>query len=549
MARVLYIQYTNPAGYPPLQHSSRILASAGWQVLFLVEALPAVLFGLVLPFWMADWPRDARWLDAAEKELLTRQYERELAAKTRARRYTLGEALRDREVLKLCLTYFLWVTGFWGFSYWMPTVLKDVSGWSNAAIGNAFAAAMLVSLAASVYTGHSSSKRNEKRWHGALHMFLAALGVGAAAFARDPWLLLLLLTLAAVGTYAPMSVWWSYPTTFLAGSAAAGAVGLINSVGNLGGFVGPYLTGWVRQTTGSFAGALLYLAVSLTLAGVLILTLRKAPAAATRLPDDGTEALARPSRNSADARAEVLSCCGRAGGNGDPVGSRATWNRGRARCRRRRPRCAKRLSHEREIHDARIHRDRQAQPHVLARNVSHRSCNWRRNPARGNHRRGSSDRRSAEGPAAIRFGILDVAVRLVCRHVVWRCRRVVCRLDDHDHGPAAWPRSGTRLLTLDVPDGVRFRGRGPIRGHHCGRRHEPPNVELFYLDTDPQLVWHDRSVPRGLVQRDVACEVRRRKASAPSDRRLADGDVSTALCRRPSERSIKEDQTCGENRP
>ena len=259
----------------------RVAGLEGWQVLFLVEALPAVLFGLVLPFWMADWPRDARWLDAAEKEFLTRQYERELAAKTRARRYTLGQALRDREVLKLCLTYFLWVTGFWGFSYWMPTVLKDVSGWSNAAIGNAFAAAMLVSLAASVYTGHSSSKRNEKRWHGALHMFLAALGVGAAAFARDPWLFLLLLTLAAVGTYAPMSVWWSYPTTFLSGSAAAGAVGLINSVGNLGGFVGPYLTGWVRQTTGSFAGALLYLAVSLTLAGVLILTLRKAPAAST----------------------------------------------------------------------------------------------------------------------------------------------------------------------------------------------------------------------------------------------------------------------------
>jgi sugar phosphate permease len=259
-----------------------VLGLAGWQVLFLVEALPAVLFGLVLPFWMADWPKDARWLSEAEKEVLTRQYEAELAAKTSARRYTVGEALRDREVLKLCLTYFLWVTGFWGYSYWMPTVLKDVSGWSNAAIGNAFAGAMIVSLAASVYTGHSSSKRDEKRWHGAFHMFLAALGVGAAAFTRDPWLFLLFLTLAAIGTYAPMSVWWSYPTTFLSGSAAAGAIGLVNSIGNLGGFVGPYLTGWVRQTTGSFAGALLYLALSLTLAGLLILTLRKVPKAAVR---------------------------------------------------------------------------------------------------------------------------------------------------------------------------------------------------------------------------------------------------------------------------
>ncbi len=248
----------------------------GWQVLFLIEALPAVVFGLVLPFWMADWPREARWLTEPEKQHLTRQYEAELAAQAAVRRVTLLEALRDREVLKLCLTYFLWVTGFWGFSYWMPTVLKDVSGWSNPEIGRAFALAMLVSLVASVATGHSSSKRNEKRWHGAAHMFLAALGVGAAAFTRDPWVFLLFLTLAAVGTYAPMAVWWSYPTTFLSGAAAAGAVGLINSVGNLGGFVGPYLTGWIKQTTGSFAGALLYLAVSLTAAGVLILTLRKA---------------------------------------------------------------------------------------------------------------------------------------------------------------------------------------------------------------------------------------------------------------------------------
>jgi sugar phosphate permease len=256
-----------------------LLGLEGWQVLFLVEALPAVVFGVIIAFWMADWPRDARWLSEPEKQHLTREYELEVAAKSAARHYSVREALADREVLKLCLTYFLWVTGFWGFSYWMPTVLKDVSGWSNSEIGQAFAVAMLVSLLASAYTGHSSSKRNEKRWHGALPLLLAAVGVGAAAFTRDPWIFLLWLTLAAVGTYAPMSVWWSYPTTFLSGTAAAGAVGLINSVGNLGGFVGSYLTGWVRQATGSFAAALLYLAVSLAVAGLLILTLRQASGA------------------------------------------------------------------------------------------------------------------------------------------------------------------------------------------------------------------------------------------------------------------------------
>jgi len=258
-----------------------LLGLEGWQVLFLVEAVPAVVFGVIVAFWMADWPRDARWLSGPEKELLTRQHEHEVAAQSARRRLSVLEALRDREVLKLCLTYFLWVTGFWGFSYWMPTVLKDASGWSNSEVGQAFAVVMLVSLLASVYTGHSSSKRNEKRWHGAGHMFLAAVGMGGAAFTRDPWVLLLFVALAAVGTYAPMSVWWSYPTTFLSGAAAAGAVGMINSVGNLGGFLGPYLTGWVRQATGSFEAALLYLALSLAAAGVLILTLREgAPGAA-----------------------------------------------------------------------------------------------------------------------------------------------------------------------------------------------------------------------------------------------------------------------------
>ena len=248
---------------------------AGWRALFLIESVPAVVLGVGVIYWLADWPRDARWLTSAEKELLTEQYEREVAAKAAVRRYTISEALKDREVLKLCLTYFLWVTGFWGFNFWMPTIFKQVSGWSNVVIGELFAVAMLISLAASVYTGHSSSKHNEKRWHAATHMFLAAIGVGAGGFVHAPWPYYAFLVLAAIGTYAPMSVWWSYPTTFLSGAAAAGAVGLINSVGNLGGFVGPYITGWMQQRSGSFTGAMLYLAVSLALAGLLILTLRR----------------------------------------------------------------------------------------------------------------------------------------------------------------------------------------------------------------------------------------------------------------------------------
>src|SRR5262249_45353489 len=190
---------------------------AGWRVLFLIEAVPAVVVGFLAIFWLVDWPHRAPWLTDAEQRWLTEQYEQEVAAKSSVRTYSVGEALTDREVLKLCLTYFLWVTGFWGFNYWMPTLFKQVSGWSNVYIGELFAVAMLISLAASAYTGHSSSKRDEKRWHGALHMFLAALGVGAGGLVQSPWLYYGCLVLAAIGTYAPMSVWWSYPSTFLSG--------------------------------------------------------------------------------------------------------------------------------------------------------------------------------------------------------------------------------------------------------------------------------------------------------------------------------------------
>lgn len=247
----------------------------GWQVLFLIEAVPAVALGIALPFWMSDWPREAKWLSTEERDFLTERYESELAAKTQTRAYTLGQAVRDREVLKLCLIYFLWTTGFWGFNYWMPTILKEVSGWSNQGIGNAFAAAMTVSLVASALTGYSSSRTGEKRWHGALHLWLAAVGMLGGAFVHEPVIYCCFMLLTAIGVYAPMSVWWSYPTSFLSGSAAAGAVGMINSTGNIGGFVGPYITGWIKQSTGTYHAAILYLAVSLALGGALILTLRK----------------------------------------------------------------------------------------------------------------------------------------------------------------------------------------------------------------------------------------------------------------------------------
>jgi sugar phosphate permease len=253
----------------------QIFGLKGWQGLFILEAVPALVFAFIIISWMADRPSEAKWLTEDEKRYLTGQYEKELAAKKAARHYTVLEAFKEPEVLKLCVTYFLWISGFWGFNYWMPQVLKSLSGWSNLAIGWLTVVPMTVSLAAMMYVGHSSSEKREKRWHGAIGLFIGAIGMGVGVFMKDPWIAFFFVVLAAIGVYAPFGVWWSYPTTFLSGTAAAGAIGLINSFGNLGGFVGPYITGFIKESTGSFAGAWVYLACSLTLAGLLILTFRK----------------------------------------------------------------------------------------------------------------------------------------------------------------------------------------------------------------------------------------------------------------------------------
>ncbi|MHB8863750.1 MAG: MFS transporter [Pirellulaceae bacterium] len=265
----------------------------GWQGLFILEAIPAILFGFVLVRWMADWPRDAAWLTPDEKQFLTEQYEREVATKSAARHYTVWEALHDKEVLKLCGTYFLWITGFWGFGYWMPTVLKAASGWSNLAVGWMIAIPMCLSLVFMLWISDHSAKTGEKRWHGAVGMFIAAAGMLCGTLTQDPTLAFLFLCMAAIGVYAPFGVWWSYPTTFLSGAAAAGAIGLINSFGNIGGFVGPYLMGFLKDMTGSYTAGWLYLAFSLLCAGLLILTFRRSvPTDHVENPRNDAEAVA-----------------------------------------------------------------------------------------------------------------------------------------------------------------------------------------------------------------------------------------------------------------
>ncbi len=244
----------------------------GWQALFVLEALPAVVLGVVVVFWLADSAESAWWLTPEEKAFVLRHVEQGNASLPASPRLSVREALTDRVVLKLAATYFLWMTGFWGFNTYTPSLLDEL-GWSHQQAGWLIAGAMVLSLLVMLWVGHNSSRTGEKRWHGASGMFLAAVGMYGGATNADPYVAYGFLCLAGVGVYSALGVWWSYPTTFLSGPAAAGAVGLINSVGSAGGFLGPYLTGFVKDATGGYGGAWTFLSGSLAAAGCMILTL------------------------------------------------------------------------------------------------------------------------------------------------------------------------------------------------------------------------------------------------------------------------------------
>lgn len=257
----------------------------GWQCLFLLEAVPALVFTFVFLFWVKDRPDKVTWLTPLEKQYLNETIAAEEEEKHKTKKYTIWQALTDKKVWRLCLIYFTWITGFWGFNFWMPQVLKGVSGWSPSLVGVAIVFPMGAALIAQIIVGHHSSKTGEIRWHIVGCMFLGAFGLICAPFIHTGFLSLLFISITAIGVYSAMGTWWSVPTTFLSGAAAAGATALINSIANLGGYLGPYMLGVIKQTTGSTDAGYFALGGMLVISGLIMLSLPKKSTVGTLAAD------------------------------------------------------------------------------------------------------------------------------------------------------------------------------------------------------------------------------------------------------------------------
>lgn len=243
---------------------------AGWQWLFLLEGLPAVLLGFVVLLYLPNGPADARWLTPAERTFVLGRVRAE-GERSEGSHQTVRSALASGRIWLFSLSYLGIVSALYGISFWLPTILQGLSGLSDFTVGVLSALPYVAAAVGMVLVGRHSDSTGERRWHVAGSAFIGAAGFLLSAATSSPAPALAAISVAALGIFAAMPPFWAMPTAILRGSGAAAGIALINSIGNLGGFLGPYGIGLIRKATQGFAGALVALAASLVVGGLLAL--------------------------------------------------------------------------------------------------------------------------------------------------------------------------------------------------------------------------------------------------------------------------------------
>lgn len=245
---------------------SRVAGLAGWQTMFILEGLPAVILGIAVPFWLSDSPAGARWLAPAERQTLQRALDREVPPGALR---GLRAALASPAVWLYAAIYFGLNLGVYGFGFWAPQMLKALGGFTLTQTGLVTVIPYGCAALALVLWSRHSDRTGERIRHLALPALVGAGAFALGAAAGGGVLAIGCLTVGAVGIYAGLPVFWTVPAARLAGTAAAGGIALINSIGTLSGFVGPVLIGYLEQATGSYGAGLIAVAASLAAAGIL----------------------------------------------------------------------------------------------------------------------------------------------------------------------------------------------------------------------------------------------------------------------------------------
>ncbi|MBB2895276.1 MFS transporter [Pseudomonas sp. AS2.8] len=245
---------------------------ANWQWLFIIEGIPSVLAGIAVLRYLPEKPAQAKWLTQAERDHVSQVIAREDAAPEK--HSDLKSLVRNPRVWLCALVYFCIVSGNATIAFWTPSVIKSLGIDNNMTIGLLAAIPFIIGTLAMLWNGHHSDQTGERRAHCAIAALLAGLGLIATGLCLgNATLALIALTVAAAGILAAFPVFWSIPGAFLAGTAAAGGIALINCIGNLAGFVAPYMIGFLRTLTGSLSAGLYFVAALEILAAVMVFLL------------------------------------------------------------------------------------------------------------------------------------------------------------------------------------------------------------------------------------------------------------------------------------
>jgi MFS transporter, ACS family, tartrate transporter len=260
-----------------MQDLDEYLGLHGWQWMFLVEGIPAIVLGFVVLGFLTEKPADAAWLPAEQRKWLTERIAGEHHEAHKRHGFGLRAALTHPTVWLLAVVMFCCQTGSYGLTFWVPSIVKGLTGYSEFAVGMFTAIPYIAAAAAMILVGMSSDRSGERFLHIAVPSLVGAAGFLAVGYLHAPLLAMLALSVAAAGDYCTRGPFWALPGKFLTGSAAAGAIALINSMGALGGALGPSTVGWLKDHTGGFLGPMLMLAGVLTMGAILTLFLRRAP--------------------------------------------------------------------------------------------------------------------------------------------------------------------------------------------------------------------------------------------------------------------------------
>jgi D-galactonate transporter len=256
-----------------MEYFSGMHGLAGWQWLFLLEGLPSVILGVVTFLYLDDTIQKAKWLNTEEKAYLQSRLDADAVKKVHM---PISKVFTDMRIWLFSGIYFFIVMGLYGIGFWLPNIIKAAGVTDVFHNGLLSSIPYLIAAVAMVLIGKNSDRTNERHWHMIILTLVGAAGFWlSSTYSNNIVIALLGITIAAIGVLSSIALSWSLPTAYLAGPAAAAGIAMINSIGNLSGFVSPFIVGWIKDSTGSLTGGLHFLAISIAMGGVLVFSTKR----------------------------------------------------------------------------------------------------------------------------------------------------------------------------------------------------------------------------------------------------------------------------------